>query len=261
MDHWIETPRGRLFARSWTPAGARGHAPIILFHDSLGCVTLWRDFPGELAAATGRQVIAYDRLGFGLSDPFAGEWSNQFIHDEARDNFPLVLAAFGITRFVAFGYSVGGPIAANCAALYPATCEALITMSAQACVDEGILAGLRQARGEFQAPGQLERLARYHGDKAAWVLEAWLGTWLHPSFAGWHIEQTASGLICPLLAIHGDRDEYGSLDHPRRIAALTSGPSEVVILTDCSHHPLRDQPSTVLDVAAGFLHAVPPLNV
>lgn len=257
MDHWIDTPHGRLFARSWTPPDAAGHAPIILFHDSLGCVALWRDFPGQLAAATGRQVVAYDRLGFGQSDAHPGRLSNLFIHEEARDMVPLVLAAFGITRFVALGYSVGGGIAANCAALYPTTCEALITMSAQACVDEGIVRGLQEAQRAFAAPGQLERLARHHGDKAAWVLDAWLGTWLSPGFAGWRIGQTASGLICPLLAIHGDRDEYGSLAHPEQIAALTDGPSEVVILTDCTHHPLREQPDTVLDAVAGFLHAVP----
>ena len=257
MDHWIDTPHGRLFARSWTPPDAAGHAPIILFHDSLGCVALWRDFPAQLAAATGRQVVAYDRLGFGQSDAHPGRLSNLFIHEEARDMVPLVLAAFGITRFVALGYSVGGGIAANCAALYPTTCEALITMSAQACVDEGIVRGLQEAQRAFAAPGQLERLARHHGDKAAWVLDAWLGTWLSPGFAGWRIGQTASGLICPLLAIHGDRDEYGSLAHPEQIAALTDGPSEVVILTDCTHHPLREQPDTVLDAVAGFLHAVP----
>jgi len=258
MDHWIDTPHGRLFARSWTPPDAAGYAPIILLHDSLGCVAWWRDFPDQLAALTGRKVVAYDRLGFGQSDAHPGRLSTRFIHEEARDEVPLVLAAFGITRFVAFGYSVGGAMAANCAALYPTTCEALITMSAQACVDAGVVQGLRAAQRAFAAPEQLERLARLHGDKAAWVLEAWLGMWLSPEFADWRIEQTASGLVCPLLAIHGERDEYCSLAHPEHIAALTDGPSEVVILTDCSHHPLREQPDTVLDAVAGFLRAVPP---
>lgn len=242
-----------LYARSWTPDAAQASslAPIVLFHDSLGCVALWRDFPAELAAATGRKVIAYDRLGFGRSGPHPGPWTMRFIHDEARLYFPLVRAALGIERFVAFGYSVGGGMAASCAAMYADDCEALITMSAQAQVDQGIVAGLRQALAAFAQPGQIERLARHHGDKASWVLHAWLDTWLSPQFAHWRIEQDAAGVRCPLLVIHGDRDEYGSLDHPRHIAALHHG--RVLILPGCHHTPHREYPAQVLQAVQQFL--------
>ena len=64
--------------------------PIVLLHDSLGCVELWRDFPAELSAATGRRVVAYDRLGFGRSDARAEPPALDFIADEARTAFPLV---------------------------------------------------------------------------------------------------------------------------------------------------------------------------
>ena len=92
-------------------AVAAGGAPIVLFHDSLGCVALWRDFPAALAEATGRKVIAYDRFGFGQSAPHPGGWSIHFIEDEARRYFPLLRQALDIGRFVAFGYSVGGVMA------------------------------------------------------------------------------------------------------------------------------------------------------
>ncbi|MTV37185.1 alpha/beta fold hydrolase [Duganella radicis] len=254
----LATPHGQLHARCWTPADATcaGRTPIILFHDSLGCVALWRDFPALLAEATSRKVIAYDRFGFGQSAPHPGGWSIHFIEDEARLYFPLLRNALNIGRFVAFGYSVGGGMAASCASLYADDCDALITMSAQAQVDRGIVDGLRQAQAAFAQPGQLERLAKYHGDKAAWVLHAWLDTWLSTGFADWRIGQSAPHVRCPLLALHGDRDEYGSLEHPRLIARLTSGPSQVVVLPDCHHSPQREYPALVLQAVRRFLAQV-----
>lgn len=255
QDHYLDTPHGLLYARSWTPAGDSGQpcAPIVLLHDSLGCVALWRDFPAALAAATGRQVIAYDRLGFGQSAPHPGGWSARFIHDEAALYFPLLRAALGIDRFVAFGHSVGGVMAAACAAMYPGDCAALITVSAQAWVDQGITDGIREAQAGFAQPGQMERLSRYHGERAAWVLHAWTDTWLSPDFAGWRIERDAPAIRCPMLVIHGDRDEYGSLAHPRHIATLGATPAELLILADCRHTPHREQPAAVLDAARRFL--------
>jgi len=252
QEHRIATQHGQLYARSWTPAGETG-APIILFHDSLGCVALWRDFPAALAARTGRKVIAYDRFGFGQSAPHPGEWSIHFIRDEARLYFPLLRSALAIGRFVAFGYSVGGGIAVQCAAMYADACEALITMSAQAWVDQGITDGVRQAQAAFADAGQLERLARYHGTQAHWVLHAWIDTWLSAEFSAWRIGQDADGIRCPMLVIHGDCDEYGSLEHPRHIASLSSAGGEVVILPGCHHMPQREYPELVMAAVQRFL--------
>jgi pimeloyl-ACP methyl ester carboxylesterase len=251
----IHMPQGELYAKCWKPGDGAdaADAPIVLFHDSLGCVELWRDFPVALASATGRAVIAYDRLGFGRSSPHPGDWSTNFIRDEADHVFPLLRAALGIQDFIAFGYSVGGDMAACCAALNPESCKALITQSAPAFVDAGMLQGLRDAQQAFGQPGQLERLTKYHGNKASWALSAWLDTWLSEDFAQWRIEQVAPGLRCPLLVIHGDQDEYGSLAHPRHIVTLTSGPSELVIIQGCHHVPHREHPEIVLAAVLRFL--------
>ncbi|MBT8767039.1 alpha/beta fold hydrolase [Metapseudomonas boanensis] len=255
-DHWIQSPFGKLFVRRWQPdaAGeAADEAPIILLHDSLGCVELWRDFPGRLSAATGREVIAYDRLGFGRSDPHPGEWSVDFIRDEAERFFPLLLSSLGIQRFIAFGHSVGGAMAVNCAARYPAHCQALITESAQAFVEDRTLQGIRGAKDEFRKPGQLERLQRYHGDKARWVLEAWTETWLADAFAAWSLAENLAPIECPLLVIHGEQDEYGSLQHPERIAGLAKGRAETLILVGCHHVPHREMSERVIGAVSRFL--------
>ncbi|HBN8231334.1 alpha/beta hydrolase [Pseudomonas paraeruginosa] len=57
-EYRIDTPRGQLFAKRWTPAAAGAAAPSVLLHESLGCVALWRNVPERLAAASGHPVVA-----------------------------------------------------------------------------------------------------------------------------------------------------------------------------------------------------------
>lgn len=253
---WINTPHGRLFCRRWCPthrAESPQPPPIILFHDSLGCVALWRDFPEQLCQTTGREVIAYDRLGFGQSDAYPGSLPQSFIRDEAERFFGYLKAALQIERFVALGHSVGGAMAAACASLYPQDCQALITIAAQAFVEERTLQGIRAAESQFQQPGQMARLHKYHGDKADWVLGAWTRIWLAETFRGWTIEGTVGEVQCPVLALHGEQDEYGSVEHPVRIAKLSMVEGECSIIEACGHVPHREAPRVVLGAVGGFL--------
>lgn len=254
QDLHIATPHGRLFAQRWQGGGDA--APIVLLHDSLGCVELWRDFPAALAAATARDVVAYDRLGFGRSDPHPGRLDAGFIAAEAGAGFAHVREALALERFVAFGHSVGGGMAVGCAARYPAQCRALVTESAQAFVEDRTRAGILAARAAFAEPGQVERLGKYHGDKAAWVLSAWIDTWLAPQFADWNLDAQLAGVSCPTLAIHGERDEYGSARHPERIAAGVRGPATLRVLPGCGHVPHREREGETLDLIAAWLTTV-----
>jgi pimeloyl-ACP methyl ester carboxylesterase len=252
-DKHIAAPRGRLFARAWSPAGPV-HAPaVILLHDSLGCVALWRDFPAALAARTGRRVIAYDRLGFGRSDPYPGPLPLDFIDHECRAALPPLLAAFDVGRFVLFGHSVGGGMSVAGAAAFPARCAGLITESAQIFPEPLTFDGVRHARAVF-VPGSApyERLTRYHGGKADWVLRSWIDTWLDPDFV-LALAPAMRALACPVLALHGDRDEYGSVAQPKMLCDTAPGPSTLHILKDCAHVPHRDRPEEVLDAVAAFL--------
>lgn len=254
-DYRINAPGGRLFARRWDGAdGARPDiAPIVLLHDSLGCVGVWREFPEQLAAATQRAVIAYDRLGFGQSDPYPGTLPLTFIGDEAATSFAAVREGLQFDRFVVFGHSVGGAMAVACAAACADACTALITESAQAFVEDRTIQGLHAARGRFSESGQIERLQRYHGEKAGWVLQAWLGTWLDPDFAGWRLDETLRRLRVPALVIHGDQDEFGSAQHARRIAQQAGEGSRLLLLKDCGHVPHRQMTGPVLDAVRMWL--------
>lgn len=252
----INSPHGPLHAQRWVPDDAAtppALAPWVLFHESLGCVALWRDFPQQLARATGRAVIAYDRLGFGRSASHPGQLPPNFIDDEPRTAFAALRAQLGLTRFLAFGHSVGGAMAAACAAAFPADCEAVVFESAQAFVEDLTLEGIRAADRDFARPGQLERLAKYHGDKARWVLRAWVDTWLSADFRDWNQDATLTALRCPVLSLHGDQDEYGSMRQAERLAAVPAGPARLHRLPGCGHVPHRQQPEAVLSAVRDFL--------
>lgn len=254
-DCRVDTDAGRLHARQWRPSSPDADAatPFVLFHDSLGCVELWRDFPARLAQVTGRRVIAYDRLGFGRSDPHPGTLDRHFVHDEANGGFRAVREQLGIADFIGFGHSVGGGMAIACAAAYADHCRGLITESAQAFVEDRTVQGIRAAQQQFAQPGQLERLRKYHGDKAAWVLHAWIDTWLAADFADWNLDDTLRHVACPVLVLHGEHDEFGSFRHPERIAALAAGPASMHILADCGHVPHREQAEVVLGLIGDWL--------
>ena len=258
-DVWVDHPQGRIFAREWNPPGgdAVGAAsPIVLFHDSLGCVELWRDFPAALSVASGRRVIAYDRLGFGRSDAREALPELDFIAEEARVYFPAVREQLGLERFVVFGHSVGGGMAVNCAAAFAGACDALITESAQVFPEDLTLSSIAAAKGQFVDESQLQRLARYHGDKARWVLDAWTENWLHPGFAAWSLKSVLPQVRCPVLAIHGMHDEYGTSVHPETIGELSAGPAQVAILPDTFHVPHRERPEAVIELVCAFLEPV-----
>ncbi|WP_163559051.1 alpha/beta hydrolase [Halomonas sp. NO4] len=253
--HPVDTPEGHLHSVRWSPEAAAdgGSAPIVLLHDSLGCIALWRDFPERLAHATGREVIAYDRLGYGQSAPYPGPQPESFIADEAQAGFAAVREQLGVERFALLGHSVGGSMAAVTAGRYPQACEALITVAAQAFTEPRTLAGIREAEQAFLEPGGLSRLAKYHGDKAEWVLRSWVDNWHSEAFREWRLDDALVQVHCPTLAIHGELDEYGSTAQPERIAALTAGSAEARILADCGHVPHRESPERLIAAIIDFL--------
>ena len=154
---------------------------------------------------------------------------------------------------VMLGHSVGGGMAVNCAAHCGDACVALITESAQAFVEDRTVQGIEEARELFKDAGQFERLKRYHGDRTHWVLDAWIGSWLHPDFAGWSLAPALPRVQCPALVIHGIDDEYGSPKHPRQIAGAVGGGARLEIMADTRHVPHREKEAEVIELVRDFV--------
>ncbi|MCE9567139.1 MAG: alpha/beta hydrolase [Planctomycetes bacterium] len=251
-DGTVTVPGGTIFFRRWNPVTASGSCPLILLHDSLGCVELWRDFPGHLARRLGVPVLAYDRLGFGRSSERKDSPGAGFIQDEAEHTFPALRVALGVKDFTLFGHSVGGAMALTIASKAGDSCRAVVSESAQAFVEDRTLSGIRAAKANFQQPEQLDRLRKWHGSKVQWVLDAWTEVWLSTAFGAWSLASDLPFVKCPILVIHGDGDEYGSVSFPEFICRMVGGPTELHILKGCGHVPHREQMDTVIDLVSGF---------
>jgi pimeloyl-ACP methyl ester carboxylesterase len=253
-DRLVDVPGGRVFVRSWRNAGSDS-SPLILLHDSLGCVELWGPFPRALSEVTGRTVTAYDRLGFGRSTPRRELPSANFVREEAEIYFPPIASALRVSEFCLFGHSVGGGMAITIASVFE-RCTAVVSEYAQALVESKTIEGIERAVTKFRSPGAMAKLQRLHGDKAEWVFRAWVDVWTSPGFRDWSLETALLGVNCPLLVIHGDLDEYASLGSPQTIHRLSAGPSRMEMIPDCGHVPHREEKDVVLNLTAKFLSGI-----
>jgi pimeloyl-ACP methyl ester carboxylesterase len=256
VDGWVAVPEGQVFFRRWKPKVCVG-VPVMLLHDSLGSVEQWRAFPEVLSIATQREVIAYDRLGFGKSLPRTAPALLSFMEDEAREYFPAVLKALDIDCYAAFGHSVGGGMSLLAASMDGNRCVAVISESAQSFVEERTLQGVREAKQKFADATQFARLEKWHGAHARWVLEAWTEVWLDPTHHDWSLLPALSKVTCPVLAIHGDQDEFGTEAFPRSIVEAVSGPAQIELLSPCGHVPHREREADVITCVTQFLGECP----
>ncbi len=253
-EQFLEIGDGKVFVKIWhhQKANESSIAPLFLLHDSLGCVETWRDFPALLSNKLQTTVIAYDRLGFGRSTTQDTLPSFNFIQEEANIYFPRIRSLLGISDFTVMGHSVGGCMALLSAVNCP-TNKVVITESAPVINENITIHRLKQAKKSFSSPEKIERLKKYHGEKAEWVLRAWTDIWLAPEFAHWNMKNDLTKIKSPVLILHGDKDEYGSLALPELIHKAVRGYSEMKILKGIGHVPHREIQSDILEMVAAFL--------
>jgi pimeloyl-ACP methyl ester carboxylesterase len=230
-----------------TPQIARGPT-IVLLHEGLGCVSLWRDFPQTLANATGAQVVAYSRYGYGQSTPLPAGVRNvraaDYMHVEAIDVLPRVLTALNLSRPLLVGHSDGGTIALIFAAYFPDALAGACVMAPHCFVEDISVASIAQARATFESTDLATRLAKHHRDPVA-TFYGWNDVWLSDAFRTMNIEALLPRITCPMVAIQGEGDEYGTM---RQIDVIAQNvpTAQVMKLPACGHAPWKDQPEAVL---------------
>jgi pimeloyl-ACP methyl ester carboxylesterase len=251
---FVDVKGDSIYIKKWIPENLKCTSPIVLMHDSLGCVDLWRDFPEELARSLSCVVIAYDRLGFGRSSVNENTPGINFVWDEADFYFSHIKSAAQFSTYYLFGHSVGGGMSIGIAAT-DNECIGVITESAQAFVEEITIKGIKEAQTLFQSPEQIERLKKWHGNKANWVLSAWIDVWLSAEFLSWSLEPRIGKVTCPVLALHGDRDEYGSTAFPEYIVGNTAGESSMIMIENCGHVPHKEKMDEVINHTKSFIYS------
>lgn len=237
---------------------AREDAPLMVFlHEGLGSVSMWRDFPQQLCDAAGVRGLVYSRPGYGRSTPRPHDqaWAPDFMHRQAGEVLPALLQALDIDTAARppwlLGHSDGGSIALLHAARYPDRVAGTIVLAPHIVVEDLSVHSIAQARTAYLETDLRARLGRYHDDpdSAFW---GWNNIWLHPEFRDWNIETEIGAIACPLLAVQGLDDEYGTLEQIRGIARRVPH-TRLLELPGCGHSPHKDQPDALIEAVAGFV--------
>ncbi|NML44188.1 alpha/beta hydrolase [Ramlibacter sp. G-1-2-2] len=243
----------------WVGSGGRDAPVIVFLHEGLGSVAMWRDFPAKLCEAAGARGLVYSRPGYGRSTPRLPEekWRPDFMHRQAREVLPALLQSLGIDpardELWLFGHSDGGSIALLYAAMFPTALQGAIVLAPHILVEDVSVTSIEQARVAYETTDLKQRLARYHDDVDS-AFRGWNDIWLDPAFRAWSIEDEIAAIRCPVLAVQGLDDEYGTLEQIRGIARRVPG-TQLLELPDCGHSPHKDQPQAVIAAARAFLLA------
>jgi pimeloyl-ACP methyl ester carboxylesterase len=233
--------------------GEEARRAVVLLHEGLGSLGLWRDFPEALAAATGRRVIAFSRFGHGRSDPPARPRTPAFFEQEALEVLPRVLEQTDAAEPLLLGHSDGASIALIHAGRHPVAGIALL--APHVVVEDVTVAGIREAREAFESGRLRERMARHHDDPDA-AFHGWCDVWLDPAFREWSLEADAERVRCPVLLIQGEDDRYGTLDQLDRIEARVRGPVERLVVPG-GHSPHLEAREPVLAAVVRWAHDRP----
>jgi pimeloyl-ACP methyl ester carboxylesterase len=215
---------------------------------------MWRDFPARLAHATGLGALVYSRAGHGGSDPVPLPRPLRFMHDEALRVLPEVLDAGEVRDAVLVGHSDGASIALiHAGGTRDARVRALVLEAPHVFCEELTRRSIETAAERYLEGGLRRALARHHGPNVDVAFWGWNRAWLDPGFRSWNIEEYLPGIRVPVLAIQGERDEYGTLRQLDAIERRCGGPVRRLVLADCGHAPHRDQPGRTLAAMAAFL--------
>jgi pimeloyl-ACP methyl ester carboxylesterase len=226
--------------------------PIMVFlHEGLGSVAMWKRFPGRFCAAHGLRGLVFSRYGYGRSTPKPSDerWAPDFMHRQAREVLPALFAALGVERPWLFGHSDGGTIALLYAASHPAA--GVIAVAPHTFVEDISVASIEKTRIAYETTDLRQRLGAYHADPDS-AFRGWNDVWLDPAFRAWTIEAELDAIRCPVLAVQGEDDEYGTLEQIRAIARHVPQ-ARLLVIPDCGHSPHREQPDLLSREGGRFI--------
>ena len=254
----IQADGHRLRVRTIVPAGKRlSESPVMVFlHEGLGSIEIWRDFPEALVGLVGFPALVYDRYGSGGSEPLRETRRENHFLREAEVVLPEVLAAFGIDRPILVGHSDGGTVALLYAARYPDSPLGVITEAAHVFTETLTLASIRKAVTAFESGDLRAKLARFHGEQTESMFHGWADIWLSQEHEQWNMESALPGIVCPLLVIQGENDEYGTMAQVNAIVKGVSGKVDTLIIADCAHVAHRQAPEKTLAGMAVFIDSL-----
>lgn len=248
------TVGGRKIEAAWFGPAPDRAATLVLLHEGLGCVGMWRDFPERLARQTGYGVLVYSRFGYGKSDPAPLPRPLSYMHDEALDVLRGVLDAAGVRKAVLVGHSDGASIAAIYAGgAQDFRVRGLVLIAPHFFVEDISVRSIAAAKQAYESGDLRARLAKYHGKNVDNAFRGWNDAWLDPAFRHWNIEDFIATIRVPMLLIQGAQDEYGTLKQLETAEREAYCPVELTIMENCGHAPQAVRPEETVAVIDAFL--------
>lgn len=254
IERWRDVD-GKRLETLWISAADPARPTIVMLHEGLGSIALWKDFPVAVTQHTGCSVFLYSRYGHGRSDRLAEKRTIDYLHQEAEIVLPALLAQEGIARPILFGHSDGASIALIYAGKFPDSPRALILEAPHVYVEELSVKSIAVTTNAYETTDLARKLGRYHEHVEA-TFRGWSDIWLDPGFRQWNIERSLDSIRCPVLVIQGEDDEYGTIEQIKKIQARIPS-TQVLLLPGCGHSPHRDQREATLDRVAEFVGEIP----
>jgi pimeloyl-ACP methyl ester carboxylesterase len=243
--------RGALDVR--VEEGATTCPPLVFLHEGLGSLDLWRSFPDDVRAATGTPpMVVYSRHGYGHSDPVAEPRLVSYMHDEADDVLPALLAHLGIERPLFVGHSDGASIALLYAGAGHVV-AGLVLLAPHVFVEDRSIEGIAAARDAYEQTDLRTRMARHHADADS-TFRGWNDVWLSAEFRAWDITDRLGAIEAPILVVQGSDDQYGSLAQLDAIERGVAGAVTRLVLPGVGHAPHLEAPTETLTAVATFIN-------
>ncbi|MEL7147109.1 MAG: alpha/beta hydrolase [Bacteroidota bacterium] len=234
-----------IFVKTMKPV-VSGNETTVFLHDSLGCTTLWRDFPQRYMELTGHQIVIYDRRGYGKSTPYQQEVRGVDYMEREADVLYELLQFLNIDQCTLFGHSDGATISLIAASKYPDRVKQLIIEGPHIYVEEITRTGVREASITYQNTDLKQRLQKYHGMRTEEMVNAWISIWLSDLFRDWNISHLLPAVACPVAIFQGEKDEFGTAQQVWDIKNEVSGSCEAFLIPEVGHTPHKECPDLVL---------------
>jgi pimeloyl-ACP methyl ester carboxylesterase len=229
---------------------------IVMLHEGLGSAALWGDFPDRLQAATGAGVLVYSRAGYGASSPALLPRPLDYMHIEALEVLPKLLARIGFRRGLLLGHSDGASIAAIYAGgIQDHRVRALALIAPHFVVEDISVASIAEIKTAYETTELRTKLARWHNDVDN-AFYGWNGAWLDPKFRNWDISEYLAFIRVPIAIIQGADDQYGTMRQVEIAQDECYCPVDVTIIAGAGHQPHREAPDAMLNAVAEFANAV-----
>jgi len=227
-----------------------GNRPVIvMLHEGLGSITQWRDLPDVLASRCRLEVVAYDRSGYGRSDPVPEAYGDGFMEREATEVLPAVLGELGIRHPILIGHSDGASISLIAAGVGSVVPLGVAVIAPHSYIEDICIDGIRAIDGQREQV--ISGLARHHNYPRL-AFERWRNVWLTPRFRDWDIRPLLERIDCPVLVLQGEEDQYGT---EAQVSTIVQSAANATghLLADCGHVAHRDQPERIADYLADFV--------